>query len=95
MKPNQVDYPRTVREMGRQPPLPPFAYRLEAENLSFQLDIRHIAIYFVNVIDAAPVNIFIRKIINQIVQRVDFQLLVQYCGLLRPYTGDKFDVACG
>ena len=81
--------------MSSQASLPSFSYRLEAENFSFQLDIRHVAIYFVNVIDAAPVNIFIREIINQIVQRVDFQLLVQYCGLLRPYTGDKFDVACG
>ena len=50
------------------PPLPPSAYRLEAENLSFQLDIRHIAIYLVNVIDAAPVNIFIREIIEQVMQ---------------------------
>ena len=38
---------------------------------TFQLDIRHIAIYLVNVIDAAPVDVFVGEIVNQIMQGVD------------------------
>ena len=64
LKPHQIHDSCTIRKMRCQTALPSFTNGLETEDFSFQLDIRHIAIYFMNVIDAAPVNIFIREIIN-------------------------------
>ena len=41
---------------------------LKTEDFAFQLDIRHIAVYFMNIIKAAAVYIFIWKIVQQIMQ---------------------------
>ena len=64
LKPHQINDSCAIRKMRCQTALPSFTNSLKTEDFSFQLNIRHIAIYFMNVIDAAPVNIFIREIIN-------------------------------
>ena len=50
LKPNQVDDTRPVREMSYQTPLTSLSDRLKTKNLPFQLDIRHIPVYFMNII---------------------------------------------
>ena len=71
LKPHQVHDSRTIREMSCETTLPAFTDRFETKDFTFQLDIRHIAIYLVNVIDAAPVDVFVGEIVNQIMQGVD------------------------
>ena len=66
LKPNQIDDTRTIRKMSHQPTLPSLANGFKTENLPFQLDIGHIAVYFMDVIQTASIYIFIGKIMQQI-----------------------------
>ena len=86
LKPNQIDHPGTIREMSNQPSLPSFAERLKTQYLPTQLDIRHIPVYLVDVIQPAAVYVFIREIIQQVLERTDIQFLLQNSSPLGTYT---------
>ena len=62
------------------------------KHFAFQLDIRHIAVYFMNIIKAAAVYIFIWKIVQQIMQGKKIQFLVQDGCTLRAYSLQIFYV---
>ena len=77
LKPNQVNDSCTVREMPDQTALPSFAKGFEAQYLSAQLDVRHIPVYLMNVIKPAAVYVFIRKLIQKVLEGTDVQFLLQ------------------
>ena len=81
--------------MSHQPSLTSLTYRFEAQDLTFQLDIRHIAIYFMDVIKTASIYIFIREIIQQVAQGKDIQFLVQHSCPLGANTLQVLYVASG
>ena len=95
LKPNQVNNTSTVRKMSHQTSLTSLAYRFKAQYLTFQLNIRHIAIYFMDVIKTASIYIFIREIVQQVTQGKDIQFLVQYGCPLRTNTLQILYVASG
>ena len=65
---------------------------LKTEDFAFQLDIRHISVYFMDIIKAAAVYIFIWKIVQQIMQGKKIQFLVQDGCTLRAYSLQIFYV---
>jgi len=85
LKPNKINNPRSIREMTDKPALSSFAKSLKTEDFTFQLNVRHITVYFMNIVKTAPVYIFIREIVQQITQGKNIQLLVQDCCTLGPH----------
>ena len=69
--------------MSTQTSLTTFSHRFKTQDLTLQLNIRHIAIYFMDIIETASIYIFIRKIIQQIIQGIHIQFLVQHLRSLR------------
>ena len=94
LKPNGIHYSCAVRKMANQPTLASFAKGLETQELSTQLNIRHITIYLSDGINAATVYILIREIIQQVLKGNDIKFLSQQRSALRTYSGQIFNVAC-
>lgn len=61
LKPNQVDYPRTVRKVSISRRCRPSPAVSKPKDFTFQLDIRHRTVYFTDAIDAAAVYVFIKE----------------------------------
>ena len=66
LKPHQVYHTRTVGEMSYQPALAAFAEQFKTQNPSAQLDVRHVAVYLMNVIQTTTVHILVWEIIQQV-----------------------------
>jgi hypothetical protein len=94
LEPDQVHDTGTVGEMTDQPPLPPLSQRLEAQDLSPQLDVWHVPVDFTDEIHPASVYVLVREIIQQVLEGIDFQLLVQDSRTLRSYPLQILDVSC-
>src|SRR3712207_8133057 len=65
---------------------------LEAEYLSFDLNERHLAVEFVNMINLTSVYIFIRIGLQQVPPRADTQFIDQYRLLLGANPGKIHDI---
>ena len=92
LEPHEVHHTCPVGEVSHQPTLTPFAEGLEAEDFSFQLDIRHVAVNLMDVIETAAVDVFIREIVEQVVQGMEGQLLVEDSCPLRAYARQIHDI---
>jgi hypothetical protein len=69
--------------MSYQPALASLSDGLKTQDLPFQLDIGHVTVYLVDVIQTASVHIFIGEIIQQVMQGKEIQFLVQHRSPLR------------
>ena len=66
LKPHQVNHSGSVRKVCNQTPLPPLTQCFETQYFTFQLDIGHISIYLMDIIQATSIHIFIGEIIEQV-----------------------------
>ena len=79
--------------MRHQTPLPSLAESLETQNLPLELYVGHRAVYFRYAVYAAPIDILVRKMIQQVPEGTDSQLLLQNFSPVRSHTREKLDVA--
>ena len=73
-EPHQVGHTGSIAEMGHQTLFATLAYLLKTEYLTLKLDIGHGAVNLPDLEDAATVNVFVRKIVKQILQRAYLEL---------------------
>ena len=92
LKPDEVNHPCPIAEVGYQSALPPLSGMFDAQYLALDLDVRHVGIQVADSVDAAPIDIFIWVIGDQVAQGEDAQLLVERGGSLGAYTTQKLDV---
>ena len=95
LEPDEVDDACAVGEVSDGALLASRAHGLVTENLASQLNIGHIAVYLVDVIETATVDVLIGKIVEKIAEGGDAQLLTQQLGTLRADAGEKLDVGMG
>ena len=80
--------------MGNQSFVSSFTYAFERENLTTQLHIGHRAIYFIDFVDAATVNILIRIVRKKVANGLDVEVVGKQGGAIRPYSLQVLDVLC-
>ena len=73
-EPHQVGHAGSIAEMGHKTLFAPLTNLLKTEYLTLKLDIGHGAVNLLYLEDAAAVNIFVRKIVEQILQRAYLEL---------------------
>ena len=95
LKPDEVDDAGAVGKMGNGALLTTRANNLIAENLASQLNVRHVSVYLMDVIKTATVDMLVGKVIEEVVECGDAQLLTQHFGTLRADAGEILDVGMG
>ena len=85
VEPNQIHQHIAIRKVGNQMFFPARTCFLETQNLTFHLHKRHIRRQLIYHVEPATVYMLIGEIIEQVVPRVDIQLLTQHLGSVRPY----------
>ena len=78
--------------MGHQTLASALTYLLKTQYLTFELDIGHGTVHLPYLEDAAAVNVFVRKIVKQILQRAYLELTFKEGGSCRAYAGQILDV---
>ena len=93
IEPHQIHYAATVGKM-RHDALFPCAHRklLERQDFSLQLHKRHIGLQFVDAVNAAAIDIFIRIMLQQFTPRRNAEFLVQKFGAPWSHTRQIFDI---
>ena len=77
-EPHEVDNSRAVGEVGYDSLLARSLLKLlEAEDVSLQLDVGHLARQLADGVDAAAVDVFVGIILQQVAERTDVQLPLQ------------------
>ena len=66
LKPHQVHHSRAIGKMSYQPALTTFSEHFKTQNPSAQLDVRHVAVYLMDVIQTTAVHILVWEIIQQV-----------------------------
>ena len=92
IEPHHLYRPRTVGKQCLQTPFGAFACRVETDEPSADLYVRHFARYVADAVNLAAVNIAKRKIVEQVAIGVDVELLVEQFGAFRTYSGEIFYV---
>ena len=93
IKPCKVGDGGTIRTMGYDA----FFTRshgegLEAEDMTNDLHIRHIAREFVDGVDLRAVDIFVRIVFEQVTIGLNAELIAQHLLAVRPYARQVFDI---
>ena len=91
-EPNQVGNGRSIGEMGNQTLASALTYLLKTEYLTLELDIGHGAVNLLYLEDTAAVNVFVREVVEKILQRVYLELTFQEGGSCRAYARQILDV---
>ena len=91
-EPNKVCNTGSIAEMGNQSLLAALAYLLKTKDLALKLDIWHSAVNLSYLEDTATVNVFVRKIIKQVLQRAYLELAFKKGGSCRTYAGKILDI---
>ena len=91
-EPNQVGNCGSIGEMGHQTLASALAYLLKTEYLTLELDIGHGAVNLLYLEDTAAVNVFVREVVEKILQRVYLELTFKEGGSCRTYAGQVLDV---
>ena len=92
VEPHNLDGARAIGEQRHQPLAHTLARCGEVDEPSTQLDIRHLTIDLVDVMNGAAVDVPEGEIVEQIVKGVDVQLLAQQLGTLRSHARQVLDV---
>ena len=92
LKPDQIYHTVPIGKMRHQPTFPPFSFCFKTENLPLELHIRHVCRQLMYIIQTGAVYVFIRKIVQQIVQGGHVQFVFQEFGSLRPHSGQISNV---
>ena len=93
VEPHQVADGRPVREMGHEPFLPRRQFvALKTKDMAFDLDEGHVAREFGDAIDLRPIDILIRKILQQVTIGSHTQFVVEQVLATRPNPGEVHDV---
>ena len=92
LEPDKVDGTGTVGEVGHQTLGPTLTNLVEADNLSDQLDIRHIAVDFGDTVKFGSVDVFIRVISKHIAHRCDVEFFLQQVSSVGSDSLDEFYV---
>ena len=88
LEPDKVDGTGTVGEVGHQTLRPTLTNLVEADNLSDQLDIRHITVDLRDMVELRAVDVFIRVISKHIAHRCDVEFFLQQ---VSPVGSDSLD----
>ena len=94
LEPDKVDKCSTVSKMRHKATGCPFAQLLERAYLTYQLHMLQMTAEFTDLEDTAAVNIFIREIIQQVVQRTYIEFTAKKRCTLFAYTGKKPYASC-
>ena len=78
--------------MGNQSFVSSFTYAFERENLTTQLHIGHRAIYFIDFVDAATVNILIRIVRKEVTNGFDVEVVGKQGGAIGSHSLQVLDV---
>ena len=92
LKPHQIHHSCAIAEMGDETFAVSFAGLFVTEYLSAQLDVGHVAVNLMHIVEPATVDIFIREIVQQVMQRADTELLLQHSRPLGAYTRKILDI---
>lgn len=92
LKPDEINGSGVVRKFTDQSFFASFSDRIEKDDPSFELDIRHVARDLADPVEPATVNMFVRKIVQQIFERDHVDLFLQEFGTFRPYSRKIHDV---
>ncbi len=92
MKPYEVNDVLTVGEMADDALLPAFAHLLVAQDMAFDLYLRHVAAQLADGIHLRSVNVFIRIILQQVTPRLDVELTFEYLAAARSHAGQIHDI---
>lgn len=89
-KPHTVHPTGAISKMPHQSPLPPLAHLLEIHKLPLDLHERHIRSQLTDTIQAATVNMLVRKIVQQVLPSPQTQFLLQHFSPFRPHARQIF-----
>ena len=92
LKPDEINGAGVVREFPDQSFFASFTNRIEEDNASFELDVRHVARDLADPVEPAAVDMFVRKIVQQVFERDHVDLFLQKFGTFRPYSRKIHDV---
>ena len=93
IEPDEVNHAMTIAEVGHGKLLTlACADFLVGKNLAFQLNKGHIGLQFIDVIDAASVDILIRVVFQELSPRRNAELLLQNLGAPWSHARQIFDV---
>ena len=93
-EPYKVNKPRTVEKVRNKPATHTLAHLLETAYLPTKLHKRHIARKFRHLEEAATVDIFIREIVQQVVQGKYLKFPVEQGGALLAHPWKVFYISC-
>ncbi|OPZ48062.1 MAG: hypothetical protein BWY95_01067 [Bacteroidetes bacterium ADurb.BinA104] len=91
-EPDHISHSGPIGKMGHKPLLATLTYLFKTQNLPFQLDIRHCAVHLAYTENTAAVYVFIRKIVEQVMERFYLKLPRQQGSPYRTYTGQILDI---
>ena len=93
IKPREVGDGGAIRKMGHDTLLArSHGEGLEAEDMTNDLHIRHIAREFVDGVDLRAVDIFVRIVFEQVTIGLNAELVAQHLLAVRPYARQVFDI---